>query len=359
MVAHHAGPYLSINPLEVELGGSQVSYVVDGMAREERIRQNLPYVDSGQVTEKWGNFENLLVEGKVEAVIRSTSEESAAGNVEMLATRAADNLKIPVFVVEDFPGNYQPAPDEPLAGLFVDDDSMLKIHRSRGIDRDKIFTTGNPRYDWLQTVDRVRARRRTRKALGLGNERVAFWAGQPDDDNSYLTLKRILEHFPKSGPTILFRAHPRDQAFNAGRYEQLIEAGPVKIIDVTDWPDNIDLCCASDLVITQFSSVAVEASHLGVPAMFVLFEDLGQRFFRKLKDYDRPLWCEDGCAFVIEHPGEIMSVIHSATQDESAREAVKANFQRRFGVRNNSAKLIADRIKEVVSETPKEVLKRQ
>jgi hypothetical protein len=91
--------------------------------------------------------------------------------------------------------------------------------------------------------------------------------------------------------------------------------------------------------------------------VFVLFEDLGQRFFKELKAYDRPIWCEDGCAFVIEHPGEIMSVVRSATQDESARKGVKANFQRRFGIKDKSAKLIADRIKAVVFETSKEIVK--
>lgn len=357
LVAQHAGPYLSIEPLGPEFGETQTAFLVDGAAREQRVRNNLPYIDGSQVIDKWGGFERLLVEGKVEAIIRSTSETSTPDSVEVLASRAAASLGIPVFVVEDFPGNYQPLLEEPLSGLFVEDESMVEFHQSKGVEQNKIFSTRNPRYARLQKVDREPVRVSTRDALGLGDEPIILWAGQPDGDNSYLTLQRLLGNYPKAAPTLLFRAHPRDQAYHDCKYESLIAAGPAKIIDVSDWPDNLALCCASDLVVTQFSSVAVEASYLGVPALFVLFEYLGRKSFKELKGYGQPVWCVEGCSFLIEREEEISKTMNSAIFNEDARSIVKTNFQRRFGSQNNSAKLIAERIKAMVNESSREVMK--
>ena len=356
-VAQHTGPYLSIEPLVLEFGESQITFVVDGAAQEQRARQESPHIGSRQVAEEWGSLKNMMEETVVEAVIRSTSEGLTSDNVEQLTTRAAASLGIPVFVVEDFPGNYRPSPEEPLAGLFVEDDSMVEFHRSRGVAPSKIFITGNPRYDRLQNIDREYEWLSTRKSLGLGDEPTILWAGQPDGENSYFTLKRLLDNYPQNGPTILFRAHPRDQAYHEGKYLPLMTESPIKILDVSDWPDDLPLCCASDLVITQFSSVAVEASYLGVPALFVLFEDLGQRFFKELKGYDWPIWCIEDCVFVIENTEEIGQVITSAITDDETRCRTMGNFQRRFGLRRNSARLIANHIKAILAESQKRIVK--
>jgi len=122
----------------------------------------------------------------------------------------------------------------------------------------------------------------------------------------------------------------------------------VKVLDVSLYPDVLGLYCGSDLVITQFSSAGVEASYLGVPALFVLFDDLGKQYLRSFKGYDMLPWCKAGCAFLIEHEQDIKDVLEQAISDEVSREVVRASFQRRFGARGDSAKVIARQIRAVM-----------
>ena len=132
-----------------------------------------------------------------------------------------------------------------------------------------------------------------------------LWAGQPDGDNSYRSLERILSRFSSPNTVLLFRAHPRDSAYNTGKYATLISNIAPRVLDVSSYPSVIDLYCASDLVITQFSSAGVEASYLGVPALFVLFNDLGKEYLRSFKGYDSLPWCEEGCSFLIEREEDV------------------------------------------------------
>ena len=349
-VSVHKGPYLSIQPLEEELGVHKVSYLVEGVSREERTQRGLPYLSLSQVEAHWGSLGGFLREMKVKAIIRSSSEDVLERNVEELISVAAKTIGTPVFVVEDFPGNYRPQPDERLDGLFVEDESMVELHKSRGVDPSVIYTTGNPRYNVLTRLDRREEWSETRNSLGLGDSRVMLWAGQPDGDNSYRALERLLKSFSTERVTLLFRAHPRDRFYTDGEYGSLLANSSMEVLDVSAYPDVVGLYCSSDLVITQFSSAGVEAGYLGVPALFVLFDDLGKEYLRCFKGYEMLTWCNNGCAFLIESEIEIKDVMERAMFDADARDQVRSNFQRRFGARGDCAQAIADRIRTLIGE---------
>jgi UDP-N-acetylglucosamine 2-epimerase len=308
----------------------------------------LPFLDLAGVQGEWGGLERFLKKTGVAAVIRSSSENVLGGNVEELAAAAAREVGVPVFVVEDFPGNYWTQPAERLDGLFVEDESLVDLHRSHGVSWNIIHITGNPRYNALLRLDRESCRAETRKALGLPECRVMLWAGQPDGDNSYQALARLLERFDGRQVTLLFRAHPRDRAYATGKYHALLAKASMNVLDVSLHPDALGLCCAADLVVTQFSSAGVEASHLGTPALFVLFDDLGKEYLRSFKGYDSLPWCAGGCSFLVDQEEEVAGVMERALFDEAARKQVRARFQRRFGAKRDSAQAIAAQIRTVV-----------
>lgn len=349
-VAVHQGPYLSIQPIEQELGGRQVFFLAEGVARQERDRNGMPSLDLAQVQRQGGGLAEFLRKTRVAAVIRSTSEDVPGINVENLASAAAREAGVPLFVVEDFPGNYWPKSGDGLAGLFVEDESLAQLHQSRGTDPRVIHGTGNPRYNALNALNARKLRSEVRRALGLAEERVVLWAGQPDGENSYHTLARLLDGFNRSPVTLLFRAHPRDQSYGAGRYAGLLSKTSMKVMDVSQHPGALGLYCAADLVVTQFSSAGVEASYLGTPALFLLFDDLGGKALRSLKGYDRMPWCADHCSFLVEREEEVARGLEEALFNASAREQVRSNFRRRFGARGDSAKVIARWIAETVGE---------
>ena len=346
--AVHQGPYLSIRPLEQALGGGKVAYLVDGVAKAARAKDGLAYLDMDHLEQEWGSLDSLLERSQVKAVIRSTSEDVVGCNVEALASEAADRMGIPVFVVEDFPGNYRASPVQRLDGLFVEDSSMIELHCSRGLNPDIIFSYGNPRYSGLAHLDRQGLRLETRTALGLTDEPVLLWAGQPDGGNSYLAFERLLQGFPSRGAVLLFRAHPRDEAYQNGKYRRLLADAGSKVIDTSAYTNSFGLYCAADLVATQFSSAGVEASHLGTPALFVLFNDLAKEFLRTHKGYDTLPWCNHGSSFLIESEDEVEYVLEQALFDRECRQKVLSNFHRQFGVSKDCPQRIARRILDIV-----------
>ena len=350
--AVHTGPYLSIQPLEKELGTERVMYLVDGICKRERAQQGLSYLDPAQVAREWGSLEGLMERKAIRAVIRSSSEDVEDANAEDLASQAATKVGVPVFVVEDFPGNYWAQANDRLDGLFVEDGSLVGLHEARGVSAEAIHPTGNPRYNVLaSSVDRDERRARTRKDLGLGDEPVMLWAGQPDGDNSYRALNRLMDGYRYCGATLLFRAHPRDGAYAAGKYAPLLASSTMNIVDTSSHRDILDLYCASDLVATQFSSAGVEASYLGIPALFVLFDDLGKEYLRTHKGYDSLPWCEAGGAFLIQREDEVAAVLEQALLDEASRDSVRARFMERYGSRGDGARAIARRIQATLGGT--------
>lgn len=343
--AVHKGPYLSIQPLEKEFGREDILYLVEGVSKWERSQRGVPYLDLDQVEQQWGTLDNLMRRLRVKSVIRSSSENVQERNVEELAAMAAQRVGIPVFVVEDFPGNYWLKKNERLDGLFVEDDYLVEVHQSRGVAPDSIQITGNPRYQMLSQINVDQNRAAIRHDLGLEGERVMLWAGQPDGENSFWALKRLFPGLVQNRVTLLFRAHQRDEIYLKGHYDELLAENRIRVVDVSDHPDVIGICCASDLVATQFSSVAVEASYLGVPALFVLFDDLGKQYLRAYKGYDTLPWHQNGCGFLITDESDIIDVLNSALFNDSSRNMVCANFTRQFRARGDCVTAIGQHIR--------------
>lgn len=337
--AVHMGPYQSIAPLEPRLDGHAV-WAVDGIARRHRSGRGEPFVDPAAIRRGGGPSE-FLARARARAVVRSTSDDVDGVSLEDALTVAAAAADIPVVVVEDFPGNFHAAPDGRGDALCVETEATAALHAERGVAPARIYVTGNPRYDHLREVDAAARRAAVRAELGLGSDPLALWVGQPDAGDSYATLEAVLPALRAASATVLFRAHPRDVVYAEGRYARLLDEAGVPVRDATAAPDVIGLCCAADLVVTQFSSVAVEAGYLGTPALFVLLEHLGGLYIRKRKGYAIPPWCKENCAFLLDDAKMAAVVVDGAMHDTEAREAVRVNFARRYATRPPSASAVA------------------
>lgn len=338
-VAVHLGPYHSLVPVERALG-EDVVFVVDGVASLQRHADGAPHLAVGDIERRYGDLAGLVAALRPRALVRGTSDDVAGANIEQAAAAAATKAGVAVFIVEDFPGNHWPGPER-LDGLFVEDDGAAALQRARGVPGDRVYPTGNPRYDALRTIDAAEQRAITRHRLGLDVAPVTLWVGQPDAEASYRTLEVVLPRLARLGATLLFRAHPRDGAWEAGRYDALLAGARLRAIDVTRVPDVVGLCCASDLVVTQFSSVAVEAGFLGTPALFVVLPGLGADYLRERKGYAVPPWGVAGAAFVADTDAATGDIVERALCDPNARRAVRAAFVQRYASRPPSAPAVA------------------
>jgi hypothetical protein len=350
-VAVHAGPHQTLAALEPAMQAqAAVTYVVEGIAKEERRRRALPYVDLETIKERFGDLDAFLQQRHAQAIVCGTSDMPSEQNVERLMALAAARADVPVFAIEDFPGNYRPEPGERLDGLFVEDDATKSLHVHRGINAARIHVTGNPRYAALGRIDAVGRRREARRRLAIGQEDpVILWIGQPDGEGSHETFRRILKPLRAKPRAILFRAHPRDPWYREGRYQELLNGSAGAIRDVSAEPDALELCCGADLVVTQFSSTGLEALYLGVPTVFALFDDLGKRYLARHKGYELPPWCLEEPVFLIERQEEASPVLEQALHDEGRRRAVCERFAKRLAASADSSRMILAVMRDAMS----------
>ena len=178
---------MTLAALEEVVGAGNFQYLADGVCKREREESGLSYVDLEQIIQQWESLENYLRKSDFSAVVRSTSEDVSGTNVEDLVSIAAQNTDTPLFVVEDFPGNYWPKPGRALNGLFTEAGPGQDIHRSRGVDPSLIHNLSNPRYAALGDIKKekhpggdpklIRAEERNRHAMGRSTRRRQLLSG--------------------------------------------------------------------------------------------------------------------------------------------------------------------------------------
>jgi hypothetical protein len=231
---------------------------------------------------------------------------------------------VPCVVIEDFPGNYAAVPNAEPHTLFVESEFAAALARSKEPAL-RVEVVPSVRYDPLRR--RLDELRNTTTA----SERAVLWIGQPETVDSLETLSRLLPALIARGMRMWLRAHPRDEGHARGAYAAL------QTEDLTALPLEDCLARRPRLVITQFSSVAIEAGFWGIPSLNVLFDDVGSRTLAAKKGYSVPPWCEAGASFLIMQRRDVDIVLDRALDSAEARRGVMEAFDRYFRVREEGA----------------------
>lgn len=252
-----------------------------------------------------------------ELLFVGTSESEQGLAIEAAARRAACCLGLRSVCVEDFPGNYRGIAGC-RDGLLVADGAFsldLAVMRHPGAFSGAIALNGL-RYDPLRTTRPVKPVPPTGRAI---------WVGQPETANNLATIELLVPALRASGCELLFRAHPRDAGYSSGAYRELLHAAGSTMDDVSSLSWAECLGRRPSLVLTQYSSLAVEAGFHGIPSVNALFADIGARQLSRTKGYANPPWCEAGAALLISEPREVQSVLSKA-RDPQSRAAVLGAF---------------------------------
>ena len=152
----------------------------------------------------------------------------------------------------------------------------------------EILPSGSPRNDiLLDSGEREEASRSVRERLGIKDAFVVLYAPtfrnlseNLHDVFSFRELKEALERRVQKEVVFLLRAH----RYNDGTYQT-----DIKTIDVTAYPDMQELLCASDMLITDYSSCMWDFALLKRPCLLYV-PDLeqydGERgFFTRIEDW--------------------------------------------------------------------------
>jgi len=282
--------------------------------------------------------ESALRAEHTELLICGTSDSSAGLRVEARARGAANALQIPVVVIEDFPGSYRDTPASRPRLLVVESEFSARLACAKvGDAAPSLCVVPCVRYDPL---------RRRLEQLRLRSAPPAphcvLWVGQPETRDALKTLAVLVPALQAQGARLWFRAHPRDAGYAGGAYRQLLEDKRARTRDLTASSLETCLTARPSLVVTQFSSVAVEAGFWGIPVLHVLLPGAGAARLAAKKGYAVPPWCEAGAAFLVTEAATMRATLRLALGSQQARAAVQDSFDRYFEVRRPGAPVLLD-----------------
>ncbi len=262
-------------------------------------------------------------------LICGTSDSPRGRAIEAAARTESNRLGIPLVLLEDFPGNFAPVRGGDPKLLCVESDFAAQLARQK-FGRDLSIHTGPAiRYDDM---------RRNLNALRslAAVENAVLWIGQPETGDALETLRVLIPALRLQNPVLWFRAHPRDEGFQRGDYQHLVAAAR-SVEDMTTRSLDELLRRRPRLVVTQFSSVAVEAGFWGIPSLNILLPGIGGARLLEKKGYGVPPWCDIGGSFLVTDPAEMADALDVALNSESARGQVQKRFDEYFKVREEGA----------------------
>jgi hypothetical protein len=175
-----------------------------------------------------------------------------------------------------------------------------------------------------------------------------LWAGQPETKACIATLNWLLARLRGLPVRLLFRAHPRDPAWGGRAYGQLRARARIDWLDVSGEPPSATLARRPHLVVTQFSSLAVDAGFAGIPSLHVLLPGAGAALLRRLKGYATPAICDFGAAFVATGSAHD-DTVRGALLDVVARRRVLRRFRALYSTTKPTVHLVAKALRDIIS----------
>ena len=290
-------------------------------------------------------WSELIARTDARAFIVGTSDSVAGRAVEAAARRAAARNGLATVAVEDYAGNYVHMGDSVTDLLVVESDAARLLHEQRwGAACPPIMICASARYDGYRArAEDLRAATRQRW-MSPASETAVLWAGQPESEDNLETLRRIGPAIKAIGATLLFKAHPREPPEHRRACRELIDRLGITQADVSALSAAASLDRSPRLVVTQFSSLAIEAGFYGIPALHLLYRDVGGARLRQKKGFDIPPHCERGAGFFLRDAGAEHRVLGVAALDEPARRTVIDCFDDFFATRTRAAPRLAERL---------------
>jgi hypothetical protein len=144
--------------------------------------------------------------------------------------------------------------------LVASGQMLARMLTQHGIPNSRIVVAGQPRFDRLHALRNSDTRRSARRALKLDDDifTVLFAAG----DGQAVEYRRavVAATMAVADVHLLLRPHPADPV---GIHTRLLQSYPSGRISLCAEQHIVELLCAADVLVTQYSTVALEAVLLG------------------------------------------------------------------------------------------------
>ena len=283
-------------------------------------------------------------------LVIGTSDSAHGRQVEASARRAAVHCGIPIAAIEDFPGNYSRIADGSASLLVVESEFSRELNRTKLQQCcPRIMVIAPARYDHYRERN-LELRSNTARCWDAPNSaRLVMWAGQPETQDAINTLAALIPALRTENVAVLFKAHPRDRGYQDGVYQKLFAQAGVPYQDITASTVAEVLALAPRLVITQFSSVAVEAGFYGVPALHVLLANMGADRLLAKKGYPVPPLCLVGGAALVTDLRQLGRELSRALHNPVFRAGLIGCFDDYFKTGESATPQLAQRLIRLAS----------
>lgn len=295
-----------------------------------------------------GEWQNYLTDNKFSGVVVGTSRSIDGRKSESSVRIAATSLGLPVILIEDYPGNYYHVGHADTNLLIVDSQFSIDIYKKELNDLlPPCWICNSVRYDQYRSPGNEPLSAVPVGAAGTDSVNI-LWIGQTETNVNADTLRRLCSTLASYQVCVLLKAHPRDPGYHEGVYQRVLEDHGVEFIDVTGL-SFVD-CLAHKLVLcmTLFSSLAVEAGFYGIPAVHLLYEDIGFQRLLDIKGYGIPPWCTAGASFLVTDDSQQEDIIRTALFDDAERNRVMSRFSHYFSSNEPVHEQLLQKIQEVV-----------
>jgi len=295
--------------------------------------------------DKWQSY---LTDKKYSGVVVGTSRSDNGRKAESSLRIAATSLGLPVMLIEDYPGNYYHVEKANTDLLVVDSQFSIDVYKRKLNDLLPPCWICSPvRYDQYRHPGNKKIS--AVPVVASGNDGVnILWVGQTETNVNADTLQRLCGTLTSYQVCVLLKAHPRDPGHHGGVYQRLLQDHGVEYIDVTGLSLADCLAYKPVLCMTLFSSLAVEAGFYGIPAVHLLYEDIGYQRLLDIKGYGAPPWCIAGASFLVTDASQQDEIIRTALFDDAERNRVMSNFSHYFGSNETVHDRLVQKIQEVV-----------
>ena len=266
-------------------------------------------------------------------LIVGTSDSRRGRVIEAAARRAARNLHVRIAAIEDFPGNYWHIAGAEADLTLVESAAARDIClRNLGAHAPRLAVVSPARYDrYRERLSDLRRHTASRWSADAPGRYRALWAGQPETEDCMRTLLALLPVLRALNVELLFKAHPQDQGYLSGDYRRTLDEAGIAWTDLTARPVEDALSAAPHVVVTQFSSVAVEAGFFGIPSLWILLADAGGARLYAKKGYLEPPLCAAGGALSVRDTAHCADMLRLALTPERRAGLIEC-FDRYFAV---------------------------
>ena len=167
-----------------------------------------------------------------------------------------------------------------------------------GYDAERIIITGNPKYDYLKSLDSKKPKKILESAYQINSKKKLIVIGMARwHDNDEQWMANLIKFCNLKGYEIVIKIHP---LYKTGGHE-MSETKIKKIKNVCQGLkfliaydiDLSTLLAASDLVITEYSNIGVETILLEKPLLTVNFLKESFEFYLNFHEYSASIYIED------------------------------------------------------------------